>query len=111
EPHRVIYFLYAALLAMALLAWWLIDRSRFGLGLKAIREDEDKAETLGTPTFAYKLIFFVVFAFSPRWGGCRTCSGRWSVRSWSAARWSTSRCPSATPSCTWSRPACCSGWS
>ena len=62
EHHRVFYFLFAALLAVALLAWWLIDRSRFGLGLKAIREDEDKAESLGTPTFAYKLVVFVVSA-------------------------------------------------
>jgi branched-chain amino acid transport system permease protein len=58
----VFWFLYAGLLALALLAWWLIDRSRFGLGLKAIREDEDKAEALGTPTFAYKLVVFVVSA-------------------------------------------------
>jgi branched-chain amino acid transport system permease protein len=62
EHHRVFYFLFATLLAAALLVWWLIDRSRFGLGLKAIREDEDKAESLGTPTFAYKLVVFVVSA-------------------------------------------------
>ncbi|MGC5022400.1 branched-chain amino acid ABC transporter permease [Micromonospora sp. DT47] len=62
EHHRVFYFLFAGLLGLALLAWWLIDRSRFGLGLKAIREDEDKAEALGTPTFAYKLVAFVVSA-------------------------------------------------
>jgi branched-chain amino acid transport system permease protein len=58
----VFYFLFAALLAVVLLAWWLIDRSRFGLGLKAVREDEDKAESLGTPTFAAKLVVFVVSA-------------------------------------------------
>ncbi|WP_233625274.1 branched-chain amino acid ABC transporter permease [Actinoplanes sp. ATCC 53533] len=62
EHHRVFYYLFAGLLAVALLAWWVIDRSRFGLGLKAIREDEDKAEALGTPTFTYKLIVFVVSA-------------------------------------------------
>ncbi|SNY54728.1 branched-chain amino acid transport system permease protein [Paractinoplanes atraurantiacus] len=62
EHHRVFYYLFAVLLAIAVLAWWLIDRSRFGLGLKSIREDEDKAEALGTPTFAYKLIVFVVSA-------------------------------------------------
>jgi branched-chain amino acid transport system permease protein len=62
EHHEVFYFLFAALLAAALAAWWLIDRSRFGLGLKAIREDEDKSEALGIPTFAFKLIAFVVSA-------------------------------------------------
>ncbi|MEO3778295.1 branched-chain amino acid ABC transporter permease [Micromonospora sp. B11E3] len=62
EHHRVFWFLFAGLLGLALLAWWLVDRSRFGLGLKAIREDEDKAEALGTPTFAYKLVVFVVSA-------------------------------------------------
>jgi branched-chain amino acid transport system permease protein len=60
EHHRVFFYLYGVLLALALLTWWMLDRSRFGLGLKAIREDEDKAESLGTPTFAYKLIVFVV---------------------------------------------------
>ncbi|MEV4539705.1 branched-chain amino acid ABC transporter permease [Asanoa sp. NPDC049518] len=63
EHHRVFFYLFLTLLALAVLVWWLIDRSRFGLGLKAIREDEDKAETLGTPTFAYKLVVFVVSAF------------------------------------------------
>jgi branched-chain amino acid transport system permease protein len=70
EHHRVFWFLFAGLLALALLAWWLIDRSRFGLGLKAVREDEDKAEALGTPTFAYKLVVFVVSAaFTATAGG------------------------------------------
>ncbi len=60
EHHRVFFYLYAALLALALLTWWAIDRSRFGMGLKAIREDEDKAQSLGVPTFRYKLIAHVV---------------------------------------------------
>lgn len=62
EHHRAFFYLFAALLGLALLVWWLIDRSRFGLGLKAIREDEDKAEALGTPTFGYKLVVFVISA-------------------------------------------------
>jgi len=69
EHHRVFFYLFAALLAVALLTWWLIDRSRFGMGLKAIREDEDKAQALGTPTFTYKLIVFVVSAFFTALGG------------------------------------------
>jgi branched-chain amino acid transport system permease protein len=62
EHHRVFYFLFVGVLALALLTWWLIDRSQFGMGLKAIREDEDKAQSLGIPTFTYKLIVFVVSA-------------------------------------------------
>jgi branched-chain amino acid transport system permease protein len=69
EHHAVFFYLFAGLLAVALLAWWAIDRSRFGLGLKAIREDEDKAQSLGVPTFAYKLVAFVVSATFTALGG------------------------------------------
>jgi len=69
QHHAVFFYLFAALLAVALLAWWTIDRSRFGLGLKAIREDEDKAQSLGVPTFAYKLVAFVVSATFTALGG------------------------------------------
>jgi len=63
EHHLRFYWLYLVLLSVIVLSWWLIDRSRFGMGLKAIREDEDKAQSLGVPTFTYKLIAFVVSAF------------------------------------------------
>jgi len=69
EHHRVFFYLFAGLLALALAAWWLIDRSRFGLGLKAIREDEDKSEALGIPTFTYKLVVFVISATLTALGG------------------------------------------
>jgi branched-chain amino acid transport system permease protein len=69
EHHRVFYYLFCSLLAVALLTWWGIDRSRFGMGLKAIREDEDKAQSLGTPTFAYKLVVLVVSATFTALGG------------------------------------------
>ncbi|WP_290513952.1 branched-chain amino acid ABC transporter permease [Aeromicrobium sp.] len=69
EHHRVFFFLFLALLAVALLVWWIIDRSRFGLGLKAIREDEDKAEALGVPTYSYKLIVHVISAGFTGLGG------------------------------------------
>jgi branched-chain amino acid transport system permease protein len=55
-------FYYAQLLlaagTVALSAW--IRRSKFGLGLLAIRDDEDKAAGLGVPTRAYKLAAFVL---------------------------------------------------
>ncbi|WP_203453443.1 branched-chain amino acid ABC transporter permease [Jiangella aurantiaca] len=69
EQHERFFYLHAAVLAIALLTWWLIDRSRFGIGLKAIREDEDKAQALGIPTFNYKLVAFVVSAFFTAVGG------------------------------------------
>ena len=40
------YSLMALLAASVLLAWW-IRRNKFGMGLIAIREDEDKAATVG----------------------------------------------------------------
>jgi branched-chain amino acid transport system permease protein len=69
EHHRVFFYLFCGLLGVALLTWWGIDRSRFGMGLKAIREDEDKAQSLGTPTFVYKLVVLVVSATFTALGG------------------------------------------
>ncbi len=69
EQHLRFFYLHIVLLSLALLVWWVIDRSRFGAGLKAIREDEDKAESLGVPTVKYKLIAFVISAFFTALGG------------------------------------------
>jgi branched-chain amino acid transport system permease protein len=69
EHHLVFSFLFPALLAVTLATWWVIDRSRFGLALKAIREDEDKSQALGIPTFAYKLIVLVISAVFTALGG------------------------------------------
>jgi branched-chain amino acid transport system permease protein len=56
---------YYAMLVLALLAlavsWW-IRRSKFGLGLLAIRDDEDKALAIGVPARTFKLTAFVVSA-------------------------------------------------
>ena len=62
EQHERFFYLNGLLLAALVLLWWKIDRSRFGVGLRAIRDDEDKAESLGIPTFRYKLIVFVLSA-------------------------------------------------
>ncbi|MFC4553638.1 branched-chain amino acid ABC transporter permease [Georgenia faecalis] len=63
EHHRLFFFLFLGLLALVLLAWLVIDYSRFGAGLKAVREDEDKAESLGVPTGRLKLVAFILSAF------------------------------------------------
>ncbi|MEV0387245.1 branched-chain amino acid ABC transporter permease [Nonomuraea sp. NPDC050643] len=62
QTHVVFFYLFLALLGLALLTWWYVSRSRFGAGLRAIREDEDKAESLGVPTAAYKVIAFSLSA-------------------------------------------------
>ena len=69
QHHLAFFYLYAGLLAVALLCWWLIDRSRFGMGLKAVREDEDKAQSLGVPTMRFKLIAYLVSVFFTALGG------------------------------------------
>ncbi|MFG2073355.1 branched-chain amino acid ABC transporter permease [Nonomuraea maritima] len=62
QTHMAFFYLFLALLALALLTWWYVSRSRFGAGLRAIREDEDKAESLGVPTAAYKVTAFALSA-------------------------------------------------
>ena len=41
---------------------WRIRRTKFGMGLVAMREDEDKAGTVGVDTPVYKLLGFVASA-------------------------------------------------
>lgn len=54
---------YYAMLIVAIGAVYLsfrIRRSKFGLGLRAISQDETKAEVAGIPTRAYKIIAFAL---------------------------------------------------
>lgn len=70
EHHAVFFYLFLGLLAVMLTVWWLIDRSSFGMGLKGVREDEDKAQALGVPTRNYKLTAYVISAtFTALTGG------------------------------------------
>ena len=56
-----LYSLVIAVAATAIVA--LLVRSRLGLGLKAIRDDQDVAERVGVRTFRTKLTAFVISAF------------------------------------------------
>jgi branched-chain amino acid transport system ATP-binding protein/branched-chain amino acid transport system permease protein len=56
------YYSLYALLAASLLMSWRIRRTKFGMGLIAMREDEDKAATVGIDTPVYKLLGFVASA-------------------------------------------------
>jgi ABC-type branched-subunit amino acid transport system ATPase component/ABC-type branched-subunit amino acid transport system permease subunit len=57
------YYTLMGLLAASLLMSWWIRRSKFGMGLIAIREDEDKAATVGVSTPTYKILAFAASAF------------------------------------------------
>ena len=73
---RQIYWQLLALLALVLLTGWLIKRSRLGLALRVIGEDEVVAQHLGINTTTAKVLLFVISAafmtlvgavMSPRW--------------------------------------------
>ena len=51
-------FYYSLLALMLLSTWmtWWIRRTKFGMGLLAIREDEDKAAAIGVRTSVYKVL-------------------------------------------------------
>jgi branched-chain amino acid transport system permease protein len=56
------YYVGLGLSAIALLTSWIVRRSKFGLGLLSIRDDEDRARSLGIKTTQTKLIAFVISA-------------------------------------------------
>ena len=57
------YYMSLAMLLLALAVSWWIRNSKYGLGLLAIRDDEDRALGLGVKTGSSKLIAFVISAF------------------------------------------------
>jgi len=55
-PYFVMLFLF--LLCMAIMVW--LERSRFGLFVRSLREDEEAAAALGVNTVRYKIMVFVI---------------------------------------------------
>jgi branched-chain amino acid transport system permease protein len=62
SPTGTFYVLALGLVLVTVTAAFVITRSRLGLGLFAIHDDEDVAEVEGVPTFAYKLAAFALSA-------------------------------------------------
>jgi branched-chain amino acid transport system permease protein len=60
--YRTFYFLMLGTLLTSLATVWIIVHTRFGYGLRAIREDEDAASMIGVPTTAYKVTAFALSA-------------------------------------------------
>ncbi len=59
------YYLMSALIIITLIVNWYIKKSKFGLGLMAIREDEDAAIILGVDTRKYKSLAYMLSALFP----------------------------------------------
>ncbi|MEI6314051.1 MAG: branched-chain amino acid ABC transporter permease [Syntrophus sp. (in: bacteria)] len=63
--RSILYEVMLLLMVVTLgVAWWL-GRSRLGAGLRAIRSDEEVAETMAIPTAKIKIQAFVLSAFFP----------------------------------------------
>jgi branched-chain amino acid transport system permease protein len=65
----VIYYLLVALMGASLYLSYAVKRSKFGLGLLAIGQNEDAAAVLGVPTPRYKAIVYSLSAFLPALAG------------------------------------------
>jgi branched-chain amino acid transport system permease protein len=60
SPETAIYILGIGMAALTIACAYAVSRSRLGLGLFAIHDDEDVAEVKGVPTFRYKLAAFAL---------------------------------------------------
>ncbi len=65
----VTYFLMVAIMALSMILSLGIKISKFGLGLFAIREDEEAAVVLGVNATVYKSVVFSISAFLPAVAG------------------------------------------
>src|SRR5204862_3979134 len=57
-PSGALYLLMLAAAVLTLCIAYTVYHGRFGMGLFAIRDDEDVAEVMGVPTFRFKLAAF-----------------------------------------------------
>jgi branched-chain amino acid transport system permease protein len=62
------YYVFGLMLVLAIIMWRIVD-SPFGLGLRAIRENEQKAKYLGVNVQRYRLVAFVVAGVYGALGG------------------------------------------
>lgn len=64
-----VYFLLVGVMGLSLLLSYAVKTSKFGLGLFAIREDEDAAVVLGVRAPRYKTLVYSLSAFLPAVAG------------------------------------------
>ncbi len=65
----IVYFLLVAIMGASLYLSYAVKRSKFGLGLLAIGQNEDAAQVLGVPTRRYKALAYSLTAFLPALAG------------------------------------------
>ncbi|MGA7984167.1 MAG: branched-chain amino acid ABC transporter permease [Burkholderiales bacterium] len=65
----VVYYLLVGVMAASLYLSYVVKRSKFGLGLLAIGQNEDAAAVLGVPTPRYKAAVYSLSAFLPAIAG------------------------------------------
>jgi branched-chain amino acid transport system permease protein len=70
QSRAIFYWVILALVAAALIITRLIERSRFGAWLTAVRENEDAAMALGVDAFKVKLAAMVVSGAITAAAGC-----------------------------------------
>lgn len=70
ESRAIFYWVILALVAVALVVTHVIERSRFGAWLVAVRENEDAAMALGVNATAVKLAAMVISAAITAAAGC-----------------------------------------
>lgn len=66
---QIAYYAMVVIALATIAASFLIKKSKFGLGLMAIREDQDTAMVLGINPFRTKVITYVISAFFPALAG------------------------------------------
>ena len=64
-PIDHLYYAILGLAVAATLLAWSVGRSKLGIGLKALREDETAAETIGVPVARYKVYAYILSAAIP----------------------------------------------
>ena len=69
QDSRAHYYIGLALMLLATGAVALMERSRMGACLAAIKEDEDASEAVGVDTFRYKMLAMALSAFLTGMGG------------------------------------------
>ena len=105
EDPRINTLIALVMLVGTVIVTRLIERSRFGMALLAIKQNEAAAEAAGIDTLRWKLKAITVSGRSPRWrAGSIRSSFSWSHHRLSSGCWSRprrlrSRCSAASALC------------